>query len=103
VENAIWHGLQPKENECELTITLNLEGGKLVCTIDDTGVGRKHAAVTGVKNGKRTSLAIEITHSRILALEKVYNMSLNVQIIDKMNESLEPTGTRVMITLPIIT
>jgi hypothetical protein len=103
VENAIWHGLLPKEIGCELSILLSIKDGKLICTIDDNGVGRKQAAFNKVKNGRKSSLGIEMTRNRIIAMEKIYDMNLDVDIIDKTDENLEPAGTTVIITLPIIT
>lgn len=103
VENAIWHGLLPKETGCELAVRLSTRDGKLIVAIEDNGVGRKQAAVNRVKNAKKSSLGIEVTRNRILAMEKIYNMDLNVDIIDKTDTNKEPAGTTVIITLPLIT
>jgi hypothetical protein len=103
VENAIWHGLSPKEGECELSILVRVVNGKLVCSIDDNGIGREQAAFNKAGTTKRTSLGMEMTRNRIVAMEKIYKMKLDIEIIDKKDEEQRPTGTRVIITLPIIT
>jgi hypothetical protein len=46
---------------------------------------------------------MEMTRNRIVAMEKIYKMKLDIEIIDKKDEEQRPTGTRVIITLPIIT
>lgn len=46
VENAIWHGLMPKEGDKKLTISAKLHGRHMICTIEDSGVGRAFAPRT---------------------------------------------------------
>jgi hypothetical protein len=101
VENAIWHGLLPKTENCRLDVRLTAAGGKIVCEISDNGVGRAFAAHNPAKRGKRRSLGVEMTQNRILALEKIYHVSLGVEYIDKTFNGA-PAGTTVVITLPII-
>ena len=43
VENAIWHGLLNKESIGHLDIDLQIDNDRLVCIIEDDGVGRRRA------------------------------------------------------------
>lgn len=102
VENAIWHGLLPKESGCNLSIRLSIEDGKIVICIDDNGIGRVMAAQARMKTEKRRSLGMEMTENRITALQKIHRVSLRFAIIDKVDALQEPAGTMVVITLPVI-
>jgi len=41
IENAIWHGLVPKETGGKIVFTVKETDGTVVCTIDDDGIGRE--------------------------------------------------------------
>ncbi|MVM39292.1 hypothetical protein GO730_19870 [Spirosoma sp. HMF3257] len=55
VENAIWHGLMPKEGPKTLKITARIQNDHIVCMIDDNGVGRAFAPRTEghISRGRR--------------------------------------------------
>ncbi|MDE2607915.1 MAG: histidine kinase [Burkholderiales bacterium] len=47
VENSIQHGLEPKVEGGRITVRAAREGGQLVITVDDTGVGDGHGPSSG--------------------------------------------------------
>ena len=103
VENAIWHGLMHKETEDKgmITIAIREEGDRVLCTIEDNGVGREQARVLSEKSVlKSKSLGMKITEERLRLLskkqlEKLINIT---DLKDSMNQAL---GTRVDIMVPI--
>lgn len=102
VENAIWHGLHPKNGVCMLTVHFMRKANYLICTIDDNGVGRSNAKGKQNIDGKKRSWGIELTRNRIEAIEKIYHLKLSFEIIDKLNDAHGAAGTRVVLTMPFI-
>ena len=43
VENAVWHGLAPKQGEKKLNVRFAMRDEQVVCTVEDNGVGRNAA------------------------------------------------------------
>jgi hypothetical protein len=104
IENAIWHGIEPSDKKGILTLEISLSGEKLICRIEDNGVGRGHQKDDhpDTKQIKGKSYGIEITRERINALKKTHNIEVELKIIDKVDENNQPAGTSIEITLPII-
>ena len=102
VENAIWHGLLPKNSDRKLSIRFERTGqNSLSCVVDDNGIGRsdKKAEVTV---SKRRSLAINFIHHRLKLMKKEWNRDYGIEIIDKTDLKSVSTGTRVIVKLPIL-
>lgn len=104
IENAIWHGIEPSEKKNILRIELKQSENKLVCTIDDNGVGRNYikAKKEDIMKIKGKSFGIEITKERIANLKKTQDLDVSFLIIDKVDENSASTGTRIEIILPLI-
>lgn len=103
VENAIWHGLMHRTEGGKLTIHIEEQGGMLLCTIQDNGIGRRRAAELKSKSASfKKSMGVEITANR---LQMLYNGSGGgadaLRIEDLEDESGEPLGTRVMLRIPL--
>lgn len=82
IENAIWHGLLPKEGDKHLSISFEkINEGMLMCSVDDNGVGRK------IKNKDieepRKSLAINFIEQRLQLMSKMKNKDFKIVIEDK--------------------
>jgi sensor histidine kinase YesM len=88
VENAIKHGLEPKADGGQLTVSAEIVHGKLAVTVVDTGLGFGKAATAG------TGIGLSNIRER-LALLYGNKASLSVT---------EPTGggTSVTITVPYV-
>lgn len=102
LENAIRHGISPKgEGTISLYVT-DQEDHLMIC-IEDNGVGRIAAKQINRPQliEKKGHLGIENTHARIESLNRLFNLKINLQIID-LSDGYQATGTRVEITLPKI-
>ena len=103
VENAVWHGLRNKAGDKILTVTCVEVAGELIITIDDNGIGRKKAAIIKAQKlgaGKVESKGTILTEQRINILSIKYNAKIYVEVIDKVNEKNETSGTTIIIRLP---
>ena len=99
VENAIWHGLLPKENgQRLLTVEVRRSGDFIQMMVEDNGIGRKNAQQLRSKTGnRRQSLGMRITDDRLKILHAIYGSEARVEVQDLT----DPTGTRVTIHLPL--
>ncbi|WP_411894685.1 histidine kinase [Winogradskyella sp. A2] len=97
VENAIIHGLAPKEEKGLLIISFKLGGDKLICSVVDDGIGYTHSLKKNKTNNDTTSKALKITKERI-DIENNYDDENNFEIKDGENN----IGTKVCIKLPIL-
>lgn len=102
VENAIWHGLLPAEARRKLTIEfLELDSTRILCTVDDNGVGRAYSA--SIKNPlKKRSLAMDFIKQRLELISKSVNIECGFKIIDKKSDNGQAAGTRIELVLPIL-
>jgi tetratricopeptide (TPR) repeat protein len=103
VENAIWHGLHPsEENRGKITITLNLEDDLLHCEITDNGVGRKRLPfVKGNGPDARTSLGIALTEHRLRLADPLHPEVAGIAFRDLKDEYGKNAGTSVDIKIPV--
>lgn len=95
VENAILHGIKPKEGKSFLSIRFILDDELLICEVEDDGIGRK-ASKKLPKRQDHRSMATQINRDRIRLLRLSKSDDVDIQIIDLEN----PTGTKVIIKLP---
>ena len=103
VENAIWHGLQPKMGKGFLAISFIRTGNTLKAVIDDNGIGRKQARnIKASKKMTHHSKGLDITAERIQLLS-ASGKKPSVEIIDKENADGTAAGTTVIILLPLYT
>ncbi|HRI21690.1 MAG TPA: histidine kinase, partial [Panacibacter sp.] len=100
IENAIWHGIMPKENSGSVNITVEQKNNFINCIIDDNGIGREMSRQNKFQTGSSThqSKGVHLTQSR-LNLDNVLNeRSASVEIIDKKNANDKSEGTVVIIS-----
>lgn len=100
VENAILHGIKPKNGPSLLLIKAGKQGKELVCTIVDDGVGRRKAQELKDKSVlvKHQSQGMKITEERLEKIGKVKGSK--VEVVDLYDAVGAPAGTRVIIRLP---
>lgn len=99
IENAILHGIKPKTESGHLLIRAEKDGKKLLCIIEDDGIGRKKSQELKTKSVfKHKSHGMAITEERIKAFGKV--KGAKVEIEDLYHEDGRAAGTRVRIQLP---
>ena len=99
IENAIWHGLMPKESGGKVTISVKRIDGIIQCIIDDNGIGREQSKKLSPQyETTHQSKGIGLTQSR-LELDKILNEREDkIYIIDKESENGKPEGTKVIIS-----
>lgn len=102
VENAIWHGLSPKEGGGMIRIGFHIEGESLLCSVEDNGVGRAKASKDKSKGKEHESKALSITERRLQFLEAEYGRPASLEIIDLYDANGDPSGTRVNVKLPLL-
>ncbi len=100
VENAILHGVVPKEESGRIDVYFDVENGQLLCRITDDGIG-----LTESKNLKENSvtahksMALQITRKRLEIMESTTSKSAQIEIAD--NTKNNKTGTQVTLRLPV--
>ena len=103
VENAIWHGLMHKDTKGHLLVQVKDLGNQIQCIIEDNGIGRERAAaITKSRIDKKSSVGMQITGNRIEIINRIYGIDTHVQVIDLKDGEDNPTGTRVVINIPLI-
>ena len=101
VENAILHGIVPKEESGKITVSFDVDDGQLICTITDNGIGI--AESKRIKENSVTahqSMALEITKKRLEIMKLSTAQSAQIDI-DKFENNEGDTGTKVTLRLPI--
>jgi ligand-binding sensor domain-containing protein/two-component sensor histidine kinase len=102
VENAIWHGLLHKDGRGELKISII--GGDENCirvTVEDNGVGRTATAeMTKNRPQKSVSYGLNLTEERLTMTESGGKKG-KVVIEDLYDDTQQPSGTRIVIFLPM--
>ena len=104
VENAVFHGLEPKEGRGTVVVELAERGGALHLTVTDDGVGmseeeltrlKAHIAAPGLSPSEGyTKLGLKNVQNRIRLL---YGADYGMQIWSKQGR-----GTEIEVTLPVI-
>ncbi|MBK9420402.1 MAG: histidine kinase [Flavobacteriales bacterium] len=95
VENAIWHGLAPKQGPKRLDIHFTLHNGTVTCCVEDNGVGRSPKAPTP----GRTSLGLKLTGERLELLTERMKSEGGFRVEDLKDDEGGARGTRVVMGL----
>jgi hypothetical protein len=104
VENAIWHGLHPKQGEKKLSIRFFSSGPNLICEVEDNGIGIVQSRQNKMKlRPNHQSFGISNVRERLNILNEKYKMHSSLSIIDKGSISGEmENGTLVRLELTIL-
>ena len=100
VENAIVHGLLPKQGRGKITITLQKQEDTILCIIEDNGIGRENAKQFKKHRVQHKSMGMSITQDRLDILNAGFNSNISCEIIDLFDKG-EPSGTRVRLIIPL--
>ncbi|MEZ4849870.1 MAG: two-component regulator propeller domain-containing protein [Bacteroidia bacterium] len=97
IENAIWHGIMPKEEDNGLIIIhFSTKADNLLCKIEDNGIGREKAAeLKKVSKLRHQSKGMRIIEERIEALNFLDQRQIQFNIIDLYDQDRHALGTRV--------
>ncbi|HRO70605.1 MAG TPA: histidine kinase, partial [Chitinophagaceae bacterium] len=99
IENAIWHGLVPKEQGGRLLVTVRKNNGAIECIIDDNGIGRELSLKYKAQyESSHQSRGISLTRTRLELDKFLNNREDGIEIIDKLDEYGKPAGTTVILT-----
>ena len=98
LENAIWHGLRYKEEKGFLRLSVKQFNDKIIVTIEDNGIGLKQSTDSKTENQKlHKSRGLTNTKDRILLLNKLYSVSIELKIFEKRKPE---TGVIVKLIFP---
>ncbi len=104
VENAIWHGLMPREEGGHIAITVAMKEDEslLEINITDNGIGRNASAALSNKiSGKHRSYAMKATTERIALINQIYKTGASVFVHDLVNDKGQAEGTQVTIQIRV--
>ena len=103
LENALWHGLSSKTKNKEIILEISKPKHNFISiSISDNGIGRVASReIKNKKTLKRKSVGISITKERLENFSKRFINDYNLVIEDLYDSQNNPTGTRVIIDIPI--
>jgi LytS/YehU family sensor histidine kinase len=102
IENAVKHGLLHLSTKKKLSVDFSMEGSNLLVVIDDNGIGRKRANEINEKRSSQQSgagFSTKANERRLEILNSIAN--IGVQIIDKVDEHSQPSGTQVILKIQV--
>lgn len=102
LENAILHGINPKEGEGKIEIDIQIFNQFIKISIKDDGIGRvKSQSLQSLQPAARhKSLGMKITKDRVRILNSIHHSNLNVNIIDLYDKKNNAIGTQVDLFVP---
>ncbi len=101
IENAIWHGILPRENKGSMTVSIQKKEDTIFCMVDDDGIGRQ-VSMKNKHNRTQTdhqSKGVHLTESRLSLNNKLNQRQTTLEIIDKIDDQGKSAGTKVILTL----
>lgn len=94
VENAIWHGIMPKEEPGKILIEINKLGDQIIVCIIDDGVGIGNTTKSG---GEHISRGMQLTAQRISLINKHQGINMQISVVE------QPLGgTKVELSMPVL-
>ncbi len=96
-ENAIKHGIMPREEGGILRITVLKEPYNLFLSIEDNGIGREAAKGHSSSTGK----GLNLTKEYYDILNRITKKKIRYSITDLYDEKKSSAGTRVEIWVPL--
>jgi len=93
VENAVKHGVLPKENSGFIKVTFEARESSLICIVQDNGLGYDTSDVQKNSEKERSSYGMRITDERIELLNQL-GYAIAVNVYSQIGE-----GTQVRLTI----
>lgn len=102
LENAILHGINPKEGNGFIDIDISIVGQFIKLTVKDDGIGREKAqSLQSLQpSARHKSLGMKITKERVRILNTLHQSNLNVTVTDLYDSENKPSGTQVDLFIP---
>ena len=99
VENAILHGILPKNEKGKISLRISThDNSTLKCIIEDDGVGRDF--LKDKKSTKHKSQGLKITKERLLVFESYFKNKFSFDIHDLKTTDGKAKGTQVELFIP---
>ncbi|GAB3506305.1 hypothetical protein GCM10027341_39140 [Spirosoma knui] len=103
IENSILHGMAHKKTRGHIQVCIKPMNDGLECIVDDDGVGRKRAGELKSKMvSSHRSVGLKVTEERLQLISQRSGKETRVTVLDKMDAADEPTGTKVIVLLPVM-
>ena len=100
IENAIWHGIVPRNSGGRVSLNVLRKDGIIEVSIDDDGIGREASQQNKSASGiAHQSKGVNLTQARLELNNLLQQRQAKLEIIDKKNENSTATGTKVIIKL----
>lgn len=97
VENALVHGIEPLDENGQITISFSQENEQLTITLEDNGKGIEN----GEKKENHTSYALRIFEERVANLKRTTGAEVYHHIGKRAVSDEQNPGTRVTVKLPL--
>ena len=95
IENAVWHGLLPKEEGGLIQVNFSCNDNLLLIKITDNGIGISNS-INNRTHGQHISRGLELIHERVHLLNKINKTSIHIT-----QTQTGTSGTEVNISIPI--
>ena len=97
IENAIWHGILPKDGG-NVNVSVTDNDGYIQCAIEDNGIGRE----ISIHNKSQTSATyqskgLKLVQGRLNLHNVITNLGGSIELIDKKDQYGNGTGTLVIV------
>ncbi|MBL7910801.1 MAG: tetratricopeptide repeat protein [Bacteroidia bacterium] len=102
IENAILHGVIPKEENGNILIKFYLVNDmQLVCEVQDDGIGKTESFNRKSVYNTHKSLAMTITEERMQIINSMHKEKIQISTNDVIDASGQISGTLVKLVFPI--
>lgn len=101
VENAIWHGLMPREQGGQLKVHFGRQEKMILVTIEDNGIGREASQKANANKKKNhNSVGLKNLQERLQVFSKESAVEgQGIEIEDLTDENGQAQGTRVVLSI----
>ncbi len=99
IENAIWHGIVPRNSGGHVLLHVFRKDGVIEVVIDDDGIGREASAQNRSASGlAHQSKGVNLTQTRLELNNLLQQRQAKLEVIDKKDENGLATGTTVILS-----
>jgi LytS/YehU family sensor histidine kinase len=102
IENAIEHGIKPKQGKGRVMVRFQISVSGLRIEVEDDGVGRNYRkAQPRIEGSHHAGLALVILKERLESMNKGRSMKNKMEIVDLYDDENRPAGTLVKLDLAL--
>ena len=100
IENAIWHGIVPKDSGGHVALSVMQKDDSVEIVIDDNGIGREASKQNKPAAGlTHQSKGVNLTQSRLELDNMLRQRRAQLEMIDKKDEKGLASGTKIIIII----